>query len=307
MEQLIETRHLRVFVTLASTGSMQTAARLLHLTPSAISHSLKAFEDSLGKTLFERSRNRLRLTSEGTLLLEQATQVLHSLRQMQTGISGTDRKIARLRIGASPTACQYLIPAVIREIKESCPDLSLQITQGSAATLAQALAEGSIDLGLCPSTPDHRHLTCIPVASDALSFITNPLHPWAMARKVNRSEVSTQRFILAENRSYTRHLIDEYCRREKLTIQPFIEIGSEEVIKELVRLDIGVGILPAWLAADELDKGLLAALPLGRRPPVREWVVCHRLNHACNFAETLFIGISRLIAGNRIGWSSPVK
>jgi LysR family transcriptional regulator, low CO2-responsive transcriptional regulator len=307
MEPLIETRHLRVFVTLASSGSMQAAARQLHLTPSAISHSLKSFEDSLGVVLFERTSRSLRLTRDGARLLEQATQILHSLRQMGTEGGAQERRSVRLRIGASPTACQYLIPAVIREMKESCPDMTLQITQGSAAAIAQGVSEGRIDLGLCPCTPDHRSLTCIPVASDALSFITHPLHPWAQAGRVNRSEIEAQRFVLAESRSFTKRLIDDYWRREKITIQPFIEIGNEEVIKELVRLDIGVGIFPAWLAADELDKGLLTALPLGKKPPVREWVVCHRPSYPCNFGETLFIGISRLIANHRIGWSAPQK
>lgn len=307
MDPLVETRHLRVFATLASTGSMQATARQLHLTPSAISHALKAFEDSLGTVLFERTSRRLRLTGEGTRLLAQANQILQSLREMGRQGSGADRRMARLRLGASPTACQYLIPAVIRELKESCPEMSIQITQGSAAEIAQALVEGRIDLGLCPCTPEHRSLTCIPVASDALSFITHPLHPWARAGKVNRAEIASQRFVLTESRSYTKRLIDDYWSRERITIQPFIEIGNEEVIKELVRLDIGVGIFPAWLAAEELDKGLLAALPLGRKPPVREWVVCHRNNYPCNFGETLFVGISRLIAGNRIGWSSSAK
>lgn len=307
MEHLVETRHLRVFVTLARTGNMRLAARQLHLTPSAISHALKAFEESVGRILFERSTRRLRLTGEGQRLLEQATQILQSLQQMHTGAARADRRTARLRIGASPTACQYLIPAVIRELKESCPDMSIQITQGSAATIAQDLNEGRIDLGLCPITPEHRGLTCIPVATDALSFITHPLHPWAQAKKVNRAEIATQRFVLAESRSHTKRLIDDYWQRERISIQPFIEIGNEEVIKELVRLDIGVGIFPAWLAVDELDKGLLAALPLGKKPPVREWVVCHRNNYPLSFGEALFVGISRLIAGNRIGWSSPAR
>ncbi|GEP43231.1 LysR family transcriptional regulator [Brevifollis gellanilyticus] len=307
METLVETRHLRVFVTLARTGNMKLAARELNLTPSAISHALKAFEESLGKVLFERTTRRMLLTDEGTRLLAQAQEILQSLQQMQTGSTGADRRAARLRIGASPTACQYLIPAVIRELKESCPQMSIQITQGSAASIAQDLAEGRIDLGLCPRTPDHRNLTCIPVASDVLSFITHPQHPWARAQKVNRAEIAAQRFILTESRSHTKRLIDDYWSREKIVIQPFIEIGNEEVIKELVRLDMGVGIIPAWLAAEELDKGLLTSLPLGRKPPVREWVVCHRNNYPCNFGETLFVGISRLIAGNRIGWSGVIK
>ncbi len=303
MEDLVESRHLKMFVTVARTGNMRAAARQLHLTPSAVSHALKAFEESVGSPLFERTSRRLMLTSEGARFLPQATQLLEGLQQMHISARrGAAAPAVRLRSGASPTACQYLLPAVIREFKESCPDVSIQITQASAASIAQELTEGRIDLGLCPRTPEHRTLTCISAATDALSFILHPLHPWARAGRVNRAEISSQKFVLAESRSFTKRLIDDFCRRERMTIQPFIEIGSEEVIKELVRLHIGVGIVPTWLAADELGKGLLAALPLGKKPPRREWVVCHRNNYPLNFSETLFVGISRLVASNRIGW-----
>ena len=302
MGDLIDSRQLRVFVAVAQAGNMRKAARQLHLTPSAVSHSLKAFESALEVPLFARTTRSLRLSAEGERFLPEAVRLLDGLEGL-VGLArqGRDWRRGRLRIGASPTACQYLVPAVIREFKESCPDVSIQITQGSASMLAQEVTEGRIDLALCPRTPEHRALTCVDIAGDELAFIVNPMHPWARAGKVNRASIPAQRFVLAESRSFTKRLIDDFMRREGIAIQPFIEIGSEEVIKELVRLDIGVGIFPAWIAVEELDKGLLVALPLGRKPPVREWVVCHRSNQALNFGETLFVGISRLVAANRIG------
>ncbi len=121
---------------------------------------------------------------------------------------------------------------------------------------------------------------------------------------MNRATISEQRYVLAESRSFTKRLIDDFMRREGVTVVPFIEIGNEEVIKELVRLDIGVGIFPAWIAAEELSKGLLVALPLGGKPPGRDWVVSRKAGRVENFAETLFTGITRLVASNRIGRST---
>lgn len=301
MNDLVDSRHLRVFVTVARAGNMRKAARQLHLTPSAVSHALKAFEGSLGCVLFERTTRSLLLSAEGSRFLPEAARLLEGLESLGGFVRrGRDWRRGRLRIGASPTACQYLVPAVIREFKESCPEVSIQIAQGAAAALAQEVADGRLDLGLSPRTPDHRGLECTTVANDELAFIMNPMHAWARAGKVNRATIPEQRFVLAESRSFTKRLIDDFMRREGIAIQPFIEIGNEEVIKELVRLDIGVGIFPIWIAREEIERGLLTALPMGRKPPAREWVVFHRANHEPSLATTLFAGVSRLVGGNRI-------
>jgi DNA-binding transcriptional LysR family regulator len=302
MRTLVDSRHLRVFVTVARLANMRRAAKELHQTPSAVSHALKAFEESLGCVLLERTTRSVRLSREGDRLLPEARRLLEGLDGLgELARGGADWRRGRLRIGASPTACQYLVPAVIREFKESFPDVAIKITQGAATMLAEELEAGRIDLGLCPRTVAHRGLTCVEVARDALSFIVNPLHPWARAGRVDRASIPQQRYVLAESRSFTKGLIDDFLRREGLAIQPFIEIGNEDVIKELVRLDIGVGIFPAWIAAEEIERGLLVALPLGRKPPVREWVVCHRASQTLGFSEMLFLGITRLVGANRIG------
>lgn len=300
--ELIDSRHLRLFEAVVRHGNMRRAARELSLTPSAVSHALRALEGTVGCELLRRTTRRVEPTAAGERFLPEARRLLEVLEGLPAlARGGGDWRRSKLRIGASPTACQYLLPAVLREFKESCPDVALTVTQGSATELAKAVAEGGLDLGLSPLTPQHRDLECEAVAADRLAFIVNPLHRWARAGKVARAEIGAERFVLAESRSFTKGLIDDYLRRENLTIRPFIEIGNEEVIKELVRLDIGVGIFPEWIAAEEVDRGLLVSLPMGRRAPTREWVVCRRSSAEGGLAETLFRGICRLVAANRIG------
>jgi DNA-binding transcriptional LysR family regulator len=302
MNEVTDSRHLQVFVAVARSSNMRRAAKDLHLTPSAVSHVLRAFEEALGCQLFERTTRRVMLSRDGARLLPEAQSLLESLANLNGFVqAGRDWRQGRLRLGASPTACQYLLPAVIREFKESFPDVAIQITQGSPTTLVQNLLDGVIDLSLSPQTPEHRALACVDLAQDELAFVVNPLHPWAQAKQVNRAEIARQRFVMAESNSFTKRLIDDYFRQEGIAIQPFIEIGNEEVIKELVRLDLGVGILPLWIASEEVETGLLVSLPLGRKAPGRKWVACHRVNQVLSFSEMLFLGFSRAVAFNRIG------
>ncbi len=77
---------------------------------------------------------------------------------------------------------------------------------------------------------------------------------------------------------------------------PFIEISNEEVIKRLVELDIGIGILPDWILKDEKEKGSVVSIPIGRKQIKRNWVVSHSENRELSFAETLFIGVASNVA-----------
>ena len=100
---------------------------------------------------------------------------------------------------------------------------------------------------------------------------------------------------LPERGGNTYALIESYFRDENISIQPFIEIANEQAIKEFVRLDMGVGILPRWLATEDIEQGLLVALPLGRRRLKRHWGVLHVQTRKLSLAENLFINISRSV------------
>ena len=78
-------------------------------------------------------------------------------------------------------------------------------------------------------------------------------------------EIQAQRIIMTESKSYTFDLINSYFRAYKQPLNPFIEISNEEVIKRLVELDIGIGILPHWAIRNEVANGTLVSLPLGRK------------------------------------------
>ena len=128
-----------------------------------------------------------------------------------------------------------------------------------------------------------------------MQFIVNPLHTWAVKRKVQREDIPNRKLILPERGGNTYALIESYFRRENIHIQPFIEIANEQAIKEFVRLNMGVGILPDWMAAEEIEQGTLVALPLGRRRLKRRWGVLRASNRGANLAENLFTNIARSV------------
>ncbi|MDB6065711.1 MAG: Transcriptional regulator, LysR family [Pedosphaera sp.] len=253
---------------------------------------MKALESDVGCRLLDRLGKKVVLTQAGEQLLQHARRILAEMESargslVQLGKWGR----GRLRLGASTTACQHLIPQVLREFKESFPDHVISLEAGDTPELAEALLECRIDLAVTLEVEKEPQLESHPLFEDELSFIVSPLHPWAQAGRVERSEIPRQNHILYSKQSVTFRLIEAYFRREEMVLNTIIQVGSMEATKELVKLGLGVSILAPWIAKKELEEGSLKALPLGRRKLQRRWGVLHLRGKRPNLAEETFIGL----------------
>src|SRR3954463_2605147 len=114
----LDSRQLRAFSVLAKTGSFTQTARELHLTQSAVSHSMKALERDIGCRLLDRLGKKVVLTQAGEQLLQHGKRILQEMENALESLTHLGKwGRGRLRIGASTTACQHLIPPVLREFK----------------------------------------------------------------------------------------------------------------------------------------------------------------------------------------------
>jgi LysR family transcriptional regulator, low CO2-responsive transcriptional regulator len=198
---------------------------------------------------------------------------------------------SRLRIGASTTACQHVLPAVLREFKESFSQCAISIEPGDTPDMIEALRQHRIDLAVNLEPRREQSLTFRPLFKDELVFILSPLHPWAQNGKVVRSEIARQNYILYGKNSYTFQMIEEYFRQDEIVLHSLLDLGNMEAIKELVKLGLGVSIQAPWTARKELEEKSLIALPLGSRKLKRRWGVLHWRGRRLNLAEETFIGL----------------
>lgn len=292
MRAPIDSRRLQQFCVLARTGSFTQTARELHLTQSGISHSMKALEHEAGCRLLDRLGKKVVLTQAGEQLLHHAEKILLEMESARDSLGALGKwGKGRLRLGASTTACQHLIPPVLREFKESFPEHAITLEPGDTPELVAALLKQRVDLVLSLEPEGETQLEFHPLFTDELFFIVSSLHPWARAGKVERSEIVRQNYILYSKRSVTFRLIENYFRREDMTLNTVLEVGSMEATKELVKLGLGVSILAPWIARKEIEEGSLVALPLGRKKLQRRWGIIHWRGKRLNLAEETFIGL----------------
>jgi DNA-binding transcriptional LysR family regulator len=294
MKTPLDSRRLQQFSVLAGTGSFTQTARLLHLTQSGISHSMKALEHEAGCRLLDRLGKKVVLTPAGEQLLRHAEKILAEMSAARDALGALGKVAApRLRLGASATACQWLVPPVVRQFKQQFPDHVLTLEPGDAPALTDALSKNRLDLALTLETGAASRLQFHPLFQDELDFIVSPAHAWAQHRRADRAEIPLQTYLLPRKDGATCRLVQDYFRREQLVLPNIQEVGGIDAARELVKLGLGVSILAPWMVRTDLDAGMLVALPLGRKKLGRTWGILHRPDRQLSPAEETFIALCR--------------
>ncbi len=252
----VDTRLLKVFCSVARNGSLAVAARELHLTPSALSHSLKALETHLGCRLFDRAGNKMLLNQSGEQLLARVQAPLAALAEAEESIKNLATwGQTRLRIGSAATACQHILPAVLRELKKQHPNTLIQVESGDMPEMLPLLDSNKIDLVLGIHPERDPRFDTRELFRDELLLVFAPSHPWAAGRPISTEDLRKQPLILYQRNSFTARLVDEFFKAQGIVPCSIMEVASIEAIKELVKLNLGVSVLAPWVANNELQRG----------------------------------------------------
>lgn len=297
----LDTRQLRAFITLARTHSFTAAGRELFLSQSAICHSLKALEEEVGCRLFDRVGKKVRLTLAGEQLLQHAEKIFREMSVAREALRRFDTESkGRIRLGANTTACTHLLPGVLHEFQRRFVNYSVTMVPTTTTQALELLAQGLVDLALTMETRVDEKFTFDPLFADEVVFLVSPHHPWAKAGKAVLDEVPAQNYLLSVQQSHTFQLITQYFRRDRISLPRMTEQANPEVVKELVKLDMGVSIVAPWTARDELRAGELVALPLGRRKLRRRWGVLRWKSRPMTHAEETFVQICGDVGSNTV-------
>jgi LysR family transcriptional regulator, low CO2-responsive transcriptional regulator len=307
MKPTLDSRQLHAFAALARRGSFTLAAKDLFLTQSAVSYAIKALEDDLGTRLVDRVGRRVMLTQSGERFLRHTEKILREMEAARVGLDHLSTwGHSRLRVGASETACQHILPTVLREFRQRFPQCEIRIEPGDHGHQLDLLRAGQVDLALViePACGVQEEFIFVPLFRDEVRFLVAPMHPWAKLPRPSREQIANETVIMYIKSSFTSRLVADYFREEKITLLNVIELGSMEAIKELVKIGLGAGLLAPWIVKEELASGALVALPLGPRKLRRRWGVAHLKGRRLVLAEETFVGLCDSVADG-LGLKSP--
>jgi len=302
MIELPDLRQVRSLVAVAETESFTRASEQLRVTQSAVSHSIRALETHLSCKLVERSGKRVALTQHGVVLFRRFKSVLSELEHASEDLGVLNRwGQGRLRVGATHTLCTFLLPKVMRELRELYPRCEVHIESGDTSELISHLDGRVIDLalGIEGRTPGWARFEQI--FEDEMVFIMAPNHPWASLECISTTEIERESFLVYARASETYRLLKESFETQGSKLRPSLSLGDMSAIKEMVKVGMGVGIVAPWTVTEDVKNGDLVVKPLGHVSHRRSWgLLCYE-GRQLSMVEADFLRICRKVCKGLTG------
>jgi DNA-binding transcriptional LysR family regulator len=250
-------KQLEVFVAIAQGGSARSAADRVARSQSAASSALAELEGTLGVLLFDRIGRRLVLNENGRALLPGALALLDHAAELQALF--TDEHAAPLRVAASFTIGEYLLPDLIASWQALHAGSLVRLAIANTSEVIAAVINMDADLGFIEGPQTHPDLRVKTWLDDELVVVTAPGHPLAKG-KVSKAQLAGATWILRELGSGTRQASDEWLINHLGHVNVGFELGSTEAIKRLAAAGTGVACVSRRVVADELASGRLSEL-----------------------------------------------
>lgn len=246
-------RHLKIFVTVCETGSTTAAGEKLHIAQPSISLAISELEDYYGIKLFDRIAKRLYITEAGKKFLQYATHIVGLFEEMEREIKNFDAT-GIIRIGASITIGNYLLPGYITRFKKIHPQMDVKVIIDNSEKIQQYILSNQIDIGLIEGIVYNPYIAEHKFRDDELVMVCGNAHPFANQKNVEISKLQNESFILRESGSAGREIFDSTMTSLGIKILPAWESTSTQAIIRAVQANLGISVLPYLLVKDSLNR-----------------------------------------------------
>lgn len=280
---------LTTFLEVAKLGSFSRAGQKLFRSQPAVSAQIRQLEQEYGEKLLDRAGKSVRLTPAGEALFEYAGRLLtlrnESLRAVADQASAPRGILA---IGANEATCLYVLPDVFAKYHRLYPSVKISIYRNFSQKVLQKVEDGSIDVGIVTLPVKSPSLKVHSIFRDRLMLMVNPRNPLARHRTVRTSDIAEQPLIFPKT-GFTRQLLDKHFRPYRSRLRITMELPSVGMIKRFVAAGLGVSLISASFARDEVRAGEVKLIALQDVELWRELGLVYRRDRSLPRATTAFI------------------
>jgi DNA-binding transcriptional LysR family regulator len=256
----IENFRLTVFRAVARHSSFSKAAEELLLTQPAVTQQVKALEEQFGHPLFHRGAGRIALSPGGRALLPFAEQIKELSDLAASAVTNAyGQETGTLRIGASQTIAQYLLPSYIATFLAMNPQVRITAQSGNTDQILAALVSGDVQVALLEGPEQRTDIHIEPFMEDHMVLVVPSSHEWA-GQKITLEELRTQPLLVREFGSGSRRIVEQALadagvKTKDLNIR--MEMDSTEGLLNGVEAGLGVTFVSRWAARNQLALGTL--------------------------------------------------
>ena len=259
----MDIKQLTAVVTVAEVGSVTKAAQLLHLVQPAVTRQIRMLEQEPGVRLFERTRQGMRPTEAGALLVARARRALHELERARAEVRPTPGILTgAVTVGLLDSAADLLAEPLVSALARSHPRIELRVISGYSGYLQRWLDDGDLDLSLLYNLTSTPSLNVEPLARERLWAVGPPSDALHADRPVALADVAARPLVMPAPGHGLRALIDAAAARAGVSFEIAALTNSMRLQKLLVQSGHGWTNLPGVGIADDVAGGELTAAPL---------------------------------------------
>lgn len=274
---------LRYIVTLAQEQHFGRAAIRCHVSQPTLSVGVKKLEDELGVTIFERSKNAIRVTPIGETIVAQAQRVLeHAQMVKELALAGKNQLTEPLRVGAIYTVGPYLFPQLIPYLHQSAPDMPLYIEENFTYILRDKLRSGELDVIIVALPFEDTDVLTRAVYEEEFCVLLPAQHPWAKKESIDSKLLDSKSLLLLGEGHCFRDQVLEACPANSAVQEgdnryTTIEASSLETIRHMVASGLGISVLPqSAVNSHHYTPGVMEVRPFAQPSPKRTVAIAWR-------------------------------
>lgn len=261
---MLERAHLEILSAIRQYGSLTKAAETLHLSQSALSHSIKKLENQIGTSIWKKEGRNLRLTPAGMHIQNLANRVLPQfqhielvLKQIAKGEMGT------LRIGMECHPCYQWLVRVIQPYLERWPDIDIDVRQEFQFGALGALLSYEIDILITPDPLFKPQIEYIPVFNYEHCLVVSETHELANRHYVQPNQLSDQVLFSYPVEPMRLDIFSQFLNPAKCSVKKHKIIETTEIMLQMVVAGRGVCALPGWLVSEYAKSMPIKSLRFG--------------------------------------------
>ncbi|MFH0256576.1 HTH-type transcriptional regulator MetR [Vibrio rumoiensis] len=262
---MIEIKHLRTLSVLRDTGSLTATATALHLTQSALSHQLKDLESRIGGKLFLRKTRPIKFTSEGTIILKVADEVLPKIARAENDIASLKEDMnGRLHMAIECHSCfQWLMPA-LKEYQIAWPSVTLDFSSGFGFEPLPALVAGELDLVITSDIQPRSEVHYEPLFDFEMRLITATNHPLAEKEFIEPKDLAATTMLSYPVQKQRLDVVKHFLQPAGVEPAKWKQADNTLMLVQMVSAGLGVAALPNWAISEFSRQGLITSKPLGK-------------------------------------------